>query len=156
MGAPLRVVIDTNILVRGSIERSIPHNNIMSLMLLRQHYLLLDFNGRLRKQYHDNVGFDIYFQKWYKELQTKKRLQWFNGCPGAKLKEELRKRNLHDKVDQIIVALSLNGDKYVITEDSDFGKGDSPKAAQQRILLEYLVNDLNLTVHDACEARAKL
>ena len=58
------------------------------------------------------------------------------------------------EVDRIIVALALEtrNDRYIITEDSDFGKGDTEKAEQHAHVLRYLTDQLQLTVHDAGEA----
>ena len=62
------------------------------------------------------------------------------------------------EVDRIIVALALEtrNDRYIITEDSDFGKGDTEKAKEHKDVLDYLTNQLQLTVHDANESLSSL
>ncbi len=58
------------------------------------------------------------------------------------------------EVDRILVLLALEArnDRYIITEDSDFGKGETEKAEQHADVLHDLTNQLQLTVHDAKEA----
>ena len=62
------------------------------------------------------------------------------------------------EVDRILVALALEtrNDRYIITEDSDFGKGDTEKAKEHNDVLQHLTNKLQLTVHDAEEALSTL
>ena len=71
-----------------------------------------------------------------------------------KISETLVDMDFTGEVDRIIVALALEtrNDRYIITEDSDFGKGDTEKAEQHADVLQYLTNQLQLTVHGANEA----
>jgi hypothetical protein len=54
--------------------------------------------------------------------------------------------------DRVVVGLALDSDRYIVTEDSDFGKGSSIKASEHRDVLDFLTARLGLTVHDATEA----
>jgi hypothetical protein len=75
-----------------------------------------------------------------------------------KISEKLTDMGFTGEVDRILVALALDkgNDQYIITEDSDFGKGDTEKAKEHNDVLHYLTNQLQLTVHDANEALSNL
>jgi hypothetical protein len=122
------------------------------------HGILHDTDGKLLNEYRNKAGGYGFFQKWYQEIEKKE-----NGIHYLfanldrnyrKISETLVDMGFTGEVDRIIVALALEtrNDRYIITEDSDFGKGDTEKAEQNAKVLQYLTNQLELSVHDAGEA----
>lgn len=152
----MRIVIDTNVLCKAALEFSPDHIAIMVFMNKLGYYLVLDHKQQLLKEYLTKVRNSQLFQKWYQEMLKRNQVHWANGQITRRIAEELKKRDLHEPEDHIVVALAINTDKYIITEDSDFGKGDPRRAAQNQIALTYLTNDLNLVVHDVVEASDNL
>lgn len=148
----MRVVIDTNILCKAVKYFSQDHIAVMVLVNKMCCHLVLDHDRQLLGEYQSEVGESELFQKWYQEMQKKAQIFWADGHISNRVSRELRRRCCHELEDHVIVALAVNTDKYIVTEDSDFGKGDPRRAAANREVLEYLTNDLGLAVHDAGEA----
>jgi len=122
------------------------------------HGIVHDTDGKLLNEYRNKAGGYGFFQKWYQEMEKKE-----NGVHYLfvdldrnykKISGTLVDMDFTGEVDRIIVALALvaRNDRYIITEDSDFGKGDTEKAKEHDDVLQYLTNQLQLTVHDAGEA----
>jgi predicted nucleic acid-binding protein len=147
----VNVVVDTNILCEA-VEHSVKHLTVLTNLHQFRHSLVLDHQGQLFREYQDQVGQCDFFQKWFKELQTSQLVYWCNGCISKYVARELCHRQLHEPEDHVVVALAMNSGKYIVTEDSDFGKGDSNRSIDHQDALLYLTNDLGLTVHDADEA----
>ena len=62
----------------------------------------------------------------------------------------------HEPSDHIFVAVAERTDRYLVTEDSDFGKGHVDRSLAKAGVAAYLREKLSLTVHDAKEARNHL
>lgn len=152
----MRVVIDTLILVKGAVNKSWSHTSVMHLLPLHGHYLVLDYQESLLGEYRVNVGHSELYQKWYKELQSNSLIYWYDGQINNRIGRDLNRLGMNGTVDQVVVALALCGDKFIVTEDRHFGKGDSGRAATYQNVLTYLTNDLGLTVCNAPEACAQL
>jgi len=126
------------------------------------HGILHDTDRKLLNEYRNKAGGYGFFQKWYQEMEKKE-----NGIHYLpidldrnykKISETLIGMGFTGEVDRILVALALEtrNDRYIITEDSDFGKGSTEKAKEHDDILHYLTNQLQLTVHDAGEALSNL
>lgn len=152
----MRVVIDTNILCKAAEHFSQDHIAVMVFTSKLGHYLVLDHDLQLFNEYQSEVGNSSLFQKWYQEMQGKSQIYWANGHISHRIARELKKRCFHEPEDHVVVALAIKTDKYIVTEDSDFGKDDPRRAAEHQAALAYLTNNLGLTVHDAGEAYATL
>jgi len=152
----MRVVIDTNILVGAAKDLSTDHIAVLTLLYIFKQSLMLDYEEVLLGEYRDNVGRCVLFQKWYQAMQTGQLICWGNGHLPQRMAAELRRRHFHESEDQVVVALAVHGDKYIVTEDSDFGKGNIVRAIEHRDVLAYLTHDLRLIVHNAREACERL
>jgi hypothetical protein len=58
----------------------------------------------------------------------------------------------HEPSDHTFAAVAYHADKYLVTEDSDFGKGHVERALAKVAVIAYLQEKLGLTVHNAREA----
>ena len=152
----MRIVLDTNIIVKAIKDSSWDHLAVLNLLRLFEQNLLLDYEGILFGEYRANAGNHDLFQKWFQEMQNRGLLLWESGHLSNRVAGELRRHHLHEPGDHVVIALAINGDHYIITEDSDFGKGDSARAAHHQDAWNYLCNELMLTIHDAREACEKL
>jgi predicted nucleic acid-binding protein len=135
----MRVVIDTNIIVCATCRDSWPHLTVLALVRSSNCYLMLDHDQILLGEYRRNVGRKLLFQKWYKDLQSKGQISWANGRLPQRIAHALCQRGCHEPEDHVVVALALKGDKYLVTEDSDFGKGEPKRATTHQSVLRYLV-----------------
>ncbi len=154
----MRVVIDTNIVVKAARDLEPDHLRVILSVSDRQteHRLVLDHERRLLGEYEDNLRGTELYRKWLKELLTQRKVEWSSGRLDARHRRELSQRGLHEPEDHVVVALAWHTGKYVVTEDSDFGKGDSQRAQVHRAVLDYLTNTMGLTVHTAGEALSVL
>jgi len=148
----MQVVLDTNVLCDAVIASSISHVAVMASIPTKHHRIVLDHDGRLLKQYRDNLSRHLLFRKWYLELQMRSLIDFANGHLIQRIAQDLTVLGLHEPEDHVIVSLAINSSKYIITEDSDFGKGPSPRALDHQDVLTHLKHSVGLTLHDATEA----
>lgn len=147
----MRVVVDTNIIVKAVKEHEPDHLGVI-LSIRQKHTLVLDFERRLLGEYEDNLGREALYRKWLKELERQTRIEWSNGHLDNAHRQRLIQLGLHEEEDHVIVALADHTDRYIVTEDSDFGKGDSVRAQAYMGVLSYLTGTMGMTVHTAAEA----
>ena len=154
----MKIALDTNIICKAC---DYNWDCIGVLSRIRDdvnHGILHDTGKRLSSEYRRNAGGRELFEKWYTVMGSKE-----NGIHYLpidldrnykKISETLIGMGFTGEVDRILVALALEtrNDRYIITEDSDFGKGSTEKAKEHDDILHYLTNQLQLTVHDAGEA----
>ena len=157
----MKIALDTNIICKAC-DPNNPNTACMGVITRilydANHGIVHDTDGKLLNEYRNKAGGYGFFQKWYQEMEKKE-----NGIHYLfvdldrnykKISETLIGMGFTGEVDRILVALALEtrNDQYIITEDSDFGKGDTEKAKENEHVLHYLTNKLQLTVHDAGEA----
>jgi len=94
------------------------------------------------------------FEKWYKEIWQ--RVAPASGQLENRYVTHLRKLGCHEPSDHVFVAVARRTGRYLVTEDSDFGKGHLNRALAKAGVTDYLREKLGLTVHDAQEARNHL
>jgi len=68
----------------------------------------------------------------------------------------LTRLGCHEPSDHIFVAVARRTERYLVTEDSDFGKGHVNRALAKAGVTTYMREKLGLTEHDAQEARNHL
>ncbi|MEA3282469.1 MAG: hypothetical protein U9Q68_07910 [Euryarchaeota archaeon] len=147
----MKIALDTNIICKAR-DLDDPNINCMGVLtrILHDvnHGILHDTDGKLLNEYRNKAGGYGFFQKWYQEMEKKE-----NGIHYLfanldrnykKISETLVDMGFTGEVDRILVALALGtrDDRYIITEDSDFGKGDTEKAKEHADVLHYLTNQL--------------
>ena len=148
----MQVVLDTNVLCGAVMASSMSHVAVMASIPTMQHRIVLDHDGCLLQEYRDNLSRHLLFRKWYLELQMRSLIDFANGHLVQRVAQDLTALGLHEPEDHVIVSLAINSGKYIITEDSDFGKGPSPKALEHQGVLTHLTHTVGLTLHDATEA----
>ncbi|OEU82172.1 MAG: hypothetical protein BA865_08855 [Desulfobacterales bacterium S5133MH4] len=158
----MKIALDTNIICKAC---GYNWDYIGVLSRIRDdadHGILHDTDRKLLNEYRNNAGGYEFFRNWYQEMERKE-----NGIHylfvdldrnDRKISKKLTDMGFTGEVDRILVALALEtrNDRYIITEDSDFGKGDTEKAKEHKDVLDYLTNRLQLTVHGANEALSSL
>jgi len=154
----VKIALDTNIICKAC---DYNWDCIGVLSRIRDdanHGILHDVNGKLPNEYRNNAGGYEFFRNWYQEMERKENGIHYIFCDLDKnyseISETLIGMGFTGEVDRILVALALEtrNDRYIITEDSDFGKGNTEKAKEHNDVLQHLTNQLQLTVHDAGEA----
>jgi hypothetical protein len=157
----VKIALDTNIICKAC-DPNDPNTACMGVITRilydANHGILHDTDGKLLNEYRNKAGGYGFFQKWYQEMEKKENgihylfVNLDRNC--KKISETLIGMGFTGEVDCILVALALEtrNDRYIITEDSDFGKGSTEKAKENEHVLRYLTDQLQLTVHDADEA----
>lgn len=151
----MRVVVDTNILVKAFEETDIP-----TLRMLLSHFsdenpdmmIVIDFKNVVRGEYQTEVGHTAAFQKWFTLLESNNQIEYQDGTLANRIATKLREMGFHEASDQTFVALGLKTDKTIITEDSDYGKGKPEKAEPNLHILRYMQEELHLRILDSDEA----
>ena len=150
------VVIDTNILRKAVADNSWEHVCVLVNLNTFNHYLAVDYENLLLGEYQDELGSYLLFQKWYTETVKRNHIYYCSHHLTNKHKKELIRLGFHEPKDMIIVGLAWSADKYIVTEDSDFGKGQENRAAAHCQVLKYFNEQMGLTIHCANEANIKL
>ena len=153
----MRVVVDTNIIVKAT-EYNMNHLRVLLAISAteKEHKLVLDYENKLLREYEDNAGEHSLYRKWFKELQSGSKIFWSNGNLNQTHSQALIRHGLHEPEDHVVVALAANTDKYIVTEDSDFGVGNPQRAQSHSGVLTYLQRTMNITVHTAAQAVSNL
>jgi hypothetical protein len=148
----MNVTIDTNILKKALEDDSLQHISLMFRIRDRKHCITLDFQSLLLNEYNDVLGQYRLFQKWYTELQSNSQIYYCDHKVHQKHETKLLELGFHEPEDMVVLGLAFHADKYLVTEDSDFGKGDARRAQANLKILEYISNDMEVIIHDTQEA----
>jgi predicted nucleic acid-binding protein len=147
------VTIDTNVIVNACKKHSWDHLSVLDRVRL-VHQIALDIEGKIIAKYRGNCSGNELFEKWYQEIwQGAKRV------PGRLEKQHvthLSRFGCHEASDHVFVAVANRTGRYLVTEDSDFGKGHVDRSLAKAGVATYLKKRLGLTVDDAKEARNRL
>ena len=152
----MHVVLDTNIIVKAAVDQEVDHVTVLDRLLKRQHKLVLDHKGHVLGEYCRTAGKAKYYQKWYSKMVSGGQIEWRDGSLSTNVKRRLLEKGLHEPVDQVLVALALNSDRYLVTEDSDFGNGSSIRAQSHYEVYCYLCDCMDVVIHDAEQASEHL
>lgn len=154
---PLRVVLDTNILVKAFL----PQYYSLHCSALLSHFfeninlsIAIDYEGVIVGEYRQNLQDNEMFLKWYGAMGY--QISYCSGKLEHSIKKVLINKGFHEPTDHVFVAVALHADKQIITEDSDYGKGKEEKAniPEKQKILSYLTEQLNLHVMDSREGLA--
>lgn len=88
--------------------------------------LAVDSNGTILKEYADNVGDSKAYQLLLIQLQNEGRVHQCSDHLPAKIVRRLDELKFHEAEDRVFLGVAYNGDKYLITNDSDYNVGDKP------------------------------
>ncbi len=150
----MKIALDTNIICKACDYNLDCMHVMLKILSGSSHKILHDNENKVRGEYWKNAREYEFFEKWYKEMETGYKISYSPATPNKRIMDTLDEMDFTGEVDRILVALALEtrDARYIITEDSDFGKGETEKAEQHADVLHYLTNQLQLTVHDAKEA----
>jgi len=152
----MKFVIDTIILIKGFQLHSLD-----CFALIGHFYdnsaLAIAFDTEkniIVKEYRQNLKHNEMFQKWLVAMTEANKVFYLSGKLEQKIKKKLVKLGFHEPSDQVFVAVALHSDKNIITEDSDYGKGNEERAGEtaKQNVLRYMTQDLKLNVMDAKES----
>lgn len=131
------VTIDTNIIIKAWLNGEQPHIRMLALVgVLPYPKYGLDQDGRMNEEYRQKCSGNEFFEKWHKEIWEK--VFFINGRLEKSHARALTNCGCHESSDHVFVAVALHADKYLVTEDSDFGKGHIDRALAKASVVEYL------------------
>lgn len=147
------IVIDTNILCKSFLDKDMMSASVIFDVYNNENIkVVFDYGETIMREYRREVGHEEFFQKWLRKLQDTNRIEFNDGRLDNKIKRDLINLGFHEETDQVFVATSLNADKIILTEDSDYGKGKLEKAIDHLDVLEYMRNILRMVILDSDEA----
>jgi predicted nucleic acid-binding protein len=149
------VTIDTNVIINACKNLSWDHLSVLDRVRLG-HQAALDLEGKILAEYRGKCSDIELFKKWYQEMWEQLRFQQVPGRLENRHVTRLRKLGCHEPSDHVFVAVAEHTERYLVTEDSDFGKGHLNRALTNTEVTAYMREQLGLTVHDAKEARNHL
>jgi len=148
------VTIDTNVVINACQNLSWDHLDVLSLIRTRSHVVALDTEGKILAEYRGNCSGIELFEKRYQEIWQ--RVQQVSGQLEQRHMTRLTRVGCHETSDYVFVAIARRTDRYLVAEDSDFGTGHLNRALAKAGVTAYMREKLDLTVHDAQEARNHL
>lgn len=105
----------------------------------------LDYDGKILEEYRDNLRHNRKFQLELQRLMQRNRCIYFSSKLSSDIRKSLLIRGFHEQEDHIFVGVALNGDKVIVSNDSDYGaNGEVDKSA----VYEYM-KSLGLSVYSA-------
>jgi len=115
--------------------------------------IALDFEEKILGEYRKNLQNNKAYQKWLNAMYFKKTISYQSGKLDEKVKRKLNELGFHEPSDQVFVAVALHSDKNLVSEDSDYGKGDEVRAnsPEKQEVLKYMTESLGLNVMDSIE-----
>ncbi len=150
----MQITIDTNILIRACADVSWDHIALLKRVQTRGCGICFDYEGSILKEYERNLSDNEAFRKWYQESHGS--FYWYSGKLFKNYIRRLTCLGCHEPSDHVFIAVSLNSGRILFTEDSDMGKGPNGRIPPHDQALEYLEQELGLTVCDCGEANQLL
>jgi len=154
MSMKMRVTIDSNILIRACADVSWDHIALLKRVQTRGCGICLDHEDEIMKEYRNKLSGVEAFEKWCRD--NLESFEWCNGKLPHRHIGRLTCLGCHEPSDHVFIAVSLNSGRILFTEDSDMGKGPNGKIPPHDQALEYLEQELGLTVCDCGEANQLL
>jgi predicted nucleic acid-binding protein len=148
------VTLDTNVIINACKEGSWEHIDVLSSIRTRNHTVALDTEGKILAEYRGNCSGIELFEKWFQEIWQ--RIEQVPGRLENRHATRLRRLSCHEASDHVFVAVAGRTGRYLVTEDSDFGKGHVNRSLAKAGVAAYLKKKLGLKVHDPKEARNHL
>lgn len=145
------IVIDTNIWVRTMVNEEFDvecDEALHQFLLTKRMRLVLDYEGEIMQEYNDNVREERRFQIWMKRLDAEQRKCWVSSRLSERYGKALRDLGFHEAEDHVFVGAAMNADKFIISEDSDYGvHGETDK---QKVIA-YMKEQMGLQVVSAAQ-----
>lgn len=151
----MQLVIDTNIWINACRNSSIDHILFVSNFLQTPaDTLAVDNNYVMLKEYEDNLSENGFYQQCIKALYHQNRIDFISDKISSAHRIGLDKVKFHEPEDRVFLGCAFNADKYLVTEDSDYGMSLEPSKNDELALKkkEYIVNEMGVTLADGKRA----
>ncbi len=151
----MRFVLDTNILIKAFNNKSLDCYALV-LCFYRNSKIGIVFDSDeciIEGEYRKYLQHNEMYQKWFVAMSEGCQISYMSGKLNAKIKRKLEELGFHEPSDQVFVAVALNSDKNIVSEDSDYGKGNEARAKspEKQNVLKYMTESLGLNVMDSIE-----
>lgn len=151
----MRFVLDTIILKRAFNNESLDCVALVSCFYRNSKLGIVFDSGDciIEEQYRRYLQDNQMYQKWLVSMFEGNQVLYMSGNLNAKIKRKLEELGFHESSDQVFVAVALNSDKNLVSEDSDYGKGNEDRAnrPEKQEVLKYMTETLGLNVMDSVE-----
>ncbi|MDO4284052.1 MAG: PIN domain-containing protein [Eubacteriales bacterium] len=136
-------VIDTNIWRYGFLHdeeyRMDCANFLYAFIMNRQDSMAMDAGGKMLSEYNRNLRQDPEFRKTFVQLQRDNRISHVVSRIPMRHKERLRALGFHEEEDHVFLGTALQADRYLVSEDSDYGtRGQKEKQQANQYMRETL------------------
>lgn len=155
MNHPMIIVIDTNIIVKAFKYDEPDHRHLTGLIGRNNRKLSCDEStqGTIFQEYRRNVGNYGGYQKWFTRLVQRQAIHFQNKYSLTKKDQTcLKGYECHEPTDLVFIGVAYHSGKILISEDSDVGKGPKGYLPPHCDALQYLTENMGVTVLDAQEA----
>lgn len=153
----INLVLDTNIVVEGCKPKiSSAHKLLVRFTENTNLKLIFDVvndanKSIVYKQYIKRLSNSDFFWSWYSALSSNRQIRHIDGKLDDKVKDTLnRKGYIHQHSDRVFLAVSLNTDKKLVSEDSDFVHTDK-KTQRDNAVKGFLKTRYDVDVMNAQE-----
>lgn len=154
----MRFVIDTNIwkcALTDTPDWRYDCDIFLRIFMESNHNLSIDHKCEILKEYNDNLKYNEKYWKFYTMLEQQGRVTFVDSSlPGKHLKK-LIELKFHEPEDHVFTGTAYNADKYIVTEESDYGKGrfEKAKLSEKHAVLKYMTDNMDMFVLDSVEAK---
>lgn len=148
------VVLDTNVWVNAFSEygnKKYMNDSFMIIsdfMQIEDYMLAVDNRGFVLSEYDRELDKNRFYQLFINQLRNGCRIYYVDGTLNSSVRDKLMKLGFHEESDQIFTAVALNTDKYIISDDSDYGTHDYDGEDKLKVH-EYMCNELKMRVESS-------
>lgn len=118
-------VIDTNVFVSACDADSDAYLDALGFLdrVRTNHRIALDYShqNRIMSEYRRRVGNQKHFQRWWREMQSKRKVAYRDGALSSRHRRHLvNALGFHDDDLPFVAVASRGSSKLLATEDSDY------------------------------------
>lgn len=151
----MQVVIDTNIWKKACTSESM--NCVFfigNFLQTKGDHLAVDYDYKMLKEYEDNVNNEQFYQQCIKELYRQSRIAFGSSNLNNVHENGLDGVGFHEPEDRVFLGRAYNGDKYLVSEDSDYGLSPDPEKNDAHALAKknYIETVMGVTLADSEKA----
>ena len=145
----MQIVIDTNIWKKACTSESMKCVFFIGNFLqTKDDQLAVDYSYKMLKEYEDNVKNEPFYKHCIKELIEQNRIAYGSSQLSNIHKQGLDRVGFHEPEDRVFLGRAFNGDKYLVSEDSDYGLSPDPDKndAQALAKKDYIESEMGVTL----------
>lgn len=118
----MQIVIDTNIWKKACTSESFDCLMFISnFMQTPEDSLAVDYSYSMLNEYEDNVKEEPLYKHFIGQLHREKRVEYGPSDIPRVYKAGLDRVGFHEPEDRVFLGRAYHADKYLVTEDSDYG-----------------------------------